>query len=808
MKLKKHKLLLIILIILSQLCVVSLASSTDEWTMFRHDAGRSGYTTGTSPAGSVKLLWTYEARDAILSSPAVAGGHVFVGCIDWNVYWLNASNGEIVWHFQTGNEVHSSPAVNNGSLYVGSDDGNVYCLDIATGAPLWASTVGGSVRSSPIIVENRVYIGSGDHDLFCLDASNGVEIWRYPTADRVQSSPAVADGVVYFASDDFHVYAVNASTGNEIWRTHTGSYVSSPSVCNGYVYIGSIDSYVCALNASTGAKIWEYPTENSVASSPAVAYGRVYVGADDNNFYCLNATNGEKLWQSPTGYWVRSSPAVADGKVYVGSEDYNIYCFDAFTGEKKWSYATEDQVDSSPAIANGTLYVGSHDHRVYAFALGDSAVALPSQSTNSLPWTTIVFDAIVCAVAAAAFFLISRFIRTARLAKRNVEDVGTQGQKAPWFSTHADAICVLAILVFSTIFFVNLGSGNLWVADEQTYSQWAFYMVKTGDYLTPRAFGGLALWVGKPPLFMWLMSLAYQVFGVNNFAARFWSPVFGALSLVLVFYLGKLLYSRQAGFLSAIVLGTFTTFYTFARHAMTDVPFIFFILASVYFLLLNEKTENTNRYAVLSGLFFGLALMTKQIIALILPLIAFVYFAATKKSIRFLFTKRFTIFWGVGLLTVAPWVIYMTLQFGPDFWYVFLVYSNITRAVVPIEGHAASYLYYFSYLLTNETVLWAILLPFATGLCVFNAVFKRSKNDSLVLVWMTTVLLLFTLAQTKLSWYILPAFPAFALAIGNFSYQSLKQIRRATGFLAAKAREAFDAAKSWKKRRQSRRPSR
>src|SRR5208337_5138042 len=159
------------------------------------------------------------------------------------------------------------------------------------------------------------------------------------------------------------------------------------------------------------------------------------------------------------------------------------------------------------------------------------------------------------------------------------------------------------------------------------------HMFKTGDYLTPWADGVVTFYIGKPPLNMWLMSLAYQVFGVNNFASRFWSAVFGALSLVLVFYLGKKLYNRYVGFLSALVLGTFTTFYVFARLAMTDVPLVFFILGSIYFFVLSEKTEKTNRYAALSGLLFGLALMTKQIEALLIPLIVFSYLIATKRSI-------------------------------------------------------------------------------------------------------------------------------------------------------------------------------
>ena len=281
------------------------------------------------------------------------------------------------------------------------------------------------------------------------------------------------------------------------------------------------------------------------------------------------------------------------------------------------------------------------------------------QSTNSLAWTTIAFDAIACAVVAVIIFAVVLFVHSNRRAKRNVEAANISGQNLPWFQAHADALCVLAILAFSAIFFINLGSGHLRAADEQTYSQWAFHMVKSGDYLTPWAFGGI-FWAGKPPLNMWLMSLAYQVFGVNNFASRIWSAVFGTLSLVLVFYLGKKLYNLYVGFLSAIVLGTFTTFYVFARLAMTDVPLVFFILASIYFFVLSEKTEKTNRNAALSGLFFGLALMTKQIEALLIPLIIFTYLVATKRSIRFLFTKHFTLFWGVGLLVFSPWLIYMT----------------------------------------------------------------------------------------------------------------------------------------------------
>jgi 4-amino-4-deoxy-L-arabinose transferase-like glycosyltransferase len=282
---------------------------------------------------------------------------------------------------------------------------------------------------------------------------------------------------------------------------------------------------------------------------------------------------------------------------------------------------------------------------------------------------------------------------------------------------------------------------------------------------------------------------------VNNFAARFWSAVFGALSLVLVFYLGKKLYNLHVGFISAIVLGTFTTFYTFARHAMIDITFVFFTLASIYFLLLSEKPENANRYAALSGLFFGLAFLTKQVLALLIPLIALAYLVATRRSIKVFFTKHFTRFWQVALLIVAPWLIYMILRFGPVFWDPFFVYSDAVRAVNPIEGHVEGYLFYFNYLITSENLFWVILLPFAAGLCAFNAAVRRLKADILILAWMAIVLVAFTFIQTKLYWYILPAFPAFALAISNFVYQASKKIQRFIWLLFSKAQKIIGIAK-------------
>jgi len=773
---------ILVFVCLVLLCLVFIEpskaqSSINKWPMFRYDSNHSGYTYSNGPTNYATPLWNFTTGGGVISSPAVDDGFLLVGSKDCYIYCLNASNGQLIWKFPTGNEVDSSPAIVNQKVYVSSQDGWVYCLDIITGKPLWISMVGGFAQSSPTVVDNRVFVGSGNPELFCFNASDGSLIWRHSTPDRVESSPAVSTGIVYVAMENYHVYAFNASTGNELWRTHTGSTFSSPTINKGFVYIGSNDGFICCLNASKGKVIWQYQTADTVASSPAVAYGCVYVGSQDNGVYCLNATSGDKIWRTQTGYWVWSSPAVADGNIYVGSKDYNLYCFDAFTGAVKWIYATECSVDSSPAIVNNTLYFGSSDHNVYALALTNSTTEKePLQTANSLAWTTFAFDLITCAVAAAFLYTILRYVYSNRQTKQNSPAINVSIRKITWFSAHFDALCILAILAFSTIFFINLGNGLLWAADEQIYSQWAYHMVKNGDYLNPWAFGDVALWIGKPPLNMWLMSLAYQVLGVSNFSSRLTSAIFGSLSIVLIFYLGKKLYNGYVGFLSAFVLGTFTTFYVFARRAMTDVPLVFFIMASLYFLVLSEKSQKSNRCLALCGLFFGLAFLTKQVGALLIPLIVIAYLTVTSGSIRFVFTKRFALFWGVGLLIIFPWFIYMVASFSSEFWQLYLMYSGFNRTFSPLEGHEGGYLFYFSYLAINEK-LWVILLPFSVGLCIFKAVVKKTKADTLLVLWIAVVFLVFTFAQTKLSYYILPVFPAFAISISNLLYQFLNRIQ-------------------------------
>ena len=345
-------------------------------TQHMHDNPYEKVLNPTNIAGLV-LDWTRPTGADVYSSPAVAGGVVYVGSEDSKLYAFSAQTGEPLWIGITGGAIDSSPTVANGAVYVGSDDGKLYAFNAQTGATLWTATTGDKVISSPAVATNGVvYVGSEDGRLYAFNAQTGATLWTASTkSSTIDSSPAVANGVVYVGSGEGRLYAFNAQTGATLWASATGDGIgSSPAVADGVVYIGSHNDRLYAFNAQTGATLWTGSTGGTIDSSPAVADGVVYVGSYDDRLYAFNGQTGATLWTGATGGAIDSSPTVANGVVYVGSKDDKLYAFNAQTGATLWARSTGGGINfSSPAVANGVVYIGSGDGKLYAFHLSPGA---------------------------------------------------------------------------------------------------------------------------------------------------------------------------------------------------------------------------------------------------------------------------------------------------------------------------------------------------------------------------------------------------------------------------------------------------
>jgi len=117
-----------------------------------------------------RIVWRYEhpqRKFPFYSSAAVTTDRVVLGGRDKLVHGITTA-GKAVWTFATRARVESSPAIAGGRVYVGSNDGMFYVLDLANGSKLWEFNAGGPLSASPAIANGRIVIGSQDGRLYCF----------------------------------------------------------------------------------------------------------------------------------------------------------------------------------------------------------------------------------------------------------------------------------------------------------------------------------------------------------------------------------------------------------------------------------------------------------------------------------------------------------------------------------------------------------------------------------------------------------------------------------------------------------------
>lgn len=95
-------------------------------------------------------------------------------------------------------------------------------------------------------------------------------------------------------------------------------------------------------------------------------------------------------------------------------------------------------------------------------------------------------------------------------------------------------------------------------------------------------------------------------------AGRALSPIFGALTIVIVFLIGKILFNRNVGIIFSLLFMFYNLWVWYSRTIMTEVHYIFFSMLALLLLLYSFKTGHLKiRYLVLSGITFGCAFTSK-----------------------------------------------------------------------------------------------------------------------------------------------------------------------------------------------------
>ena len=335
------------------------------------------------------------------------------------------------------------------------------------------------------------------------------------------------------------------------------------------------------------------------------------------------------------------------------------------------------------------------------------------------------------------------------------------------------ALTVLALLLYAA----GLGLRDPWPADEPRFALIARDMVSTGQWLFPQVGGDW--YQDKPPVFFWAIAAFYALTG--NLAVAFLLPslLAGIGSLLLVYDLGRRVWSREVGLAAAGLLAVSFQMVVQARAAQIDMLLTLFATAGLYGIGRHLLAGPDWRAYTLGGFAAGVGVITKG--TGFLPLLLLLPFAALRRG---------------GFLPRAParggarwWLAPAALLAGISLWLVpmliavelsgdpglrayrdeILFRQTVTRYAAA-WGHHEPWYYFILEVIPLFWLPGTALLPWLVPR--WREAWRQHDGRSLLFLgWVVLVVGFFSLSTGKRGVYVLPALPAFALAAGPYLVQ-------------------------------------
>ncbi|MCS7263557.1 MAG: glycosyltransferase family 39 protein [Armatimonadetes bacterium] len=301
----------------------------------------------------------------------------------------------------------------------------------------------------------------------------------------------------------------------------------------------------------------------------------------------------------------------------------------------------------------------------------------------------------------------------------------------------------------------------LFDTDEPRYAQAAREMMERRDWVLP-TFNGQPRYA-KPALFYWLLIGAYKVFGVNEFAARFWSGV-AAIAIALILFLAiKSSFGWETGAIASLFWFTSLGAMIFAHAAITDMVLTAFMTGAILSFWLGAQKWHPFWFFLASSL-CALAVITKGPVGVVLPIAVFL---TTLFSIRpslpqipFMRLALIALICVALFLAIAlPWYVAVSVKTQGEFLKQFLFVENVQRYTqsgkLPLWMHVV----YFPLVAFGLGFPWSSI-----GIWALVKIPELTENQkrwhTLLRIWTILPVLIFTFSQTKNPQYVLLSIPA------------------------------------------------
>lgn len=337
------------------------------------------------------------------------------------------------------------------------------------------------------------------------------------------------------------------------------------------------------------------------------------------------------------------------------------------------------------------------------------------------------------------------------------------------------------LLFFALLCLYRLGDSPIENWDEARHGVSGYEMLQNGDWIVTTYGYSADYYNLKPPLSEWCIALGYALFGYTPFGMRIYSAVAMILTALCC---GLFAYKRGGKGSALVVLLGFCAsgqllFSHCARHGDADSLYILFYTVALLALCeyARDTAEKKDRFLYAACLSFSLAFLTKSWHAGCIGVLVLLYLLVSKRIFHFT-AKNWALCVACAFGPIALWAALRMTKDGVRFFKPMLFHDFLERSAVPLEDHAEEFGYYFHYLWKSDSfIIMAFLVAFALPLLWQK---ERRATVSILAAAVALPLLLFTLAKTKLFWYIFCIFPPLILLAALGSVEIVKNAKKYT----------------------------
>ncbi|MFA6104409.1 MAG: glycosyltransferase family 39 protein [Victivallaceae bacterium] len=318
----------------------------------------------------------------------------------------------------------------------------------------------------------------------------------------------------------------------------------------------------------------------------------------------------------------------------------------------------------------------------------------------------------------------------------------------------------------------GLGTAGLW-ASEDRWAEITREMLLSKDFLHPAING--EVYFDKPLLSYWLIALAAMVLRhLDEFAIRLPGAISALFGLYGTIYLGRKLWSKEAGMAAGWILLSCYGFLFWGRTAAADMENLTAVILAVAWFFARVDKPGFFSYLIFYLICF-LGAMTKGLPALGIPLIAILPYLLTDKRWKDHF--RFSNF---AALAAGLLIFLIPLQLAkylpmPEYYSLpaekltglELVWrENIIRFFKPFD-HDDEPFFCYVYQLPRVLLPWSLV--FAAALAAALSCWKKLKPET---KWLLQAIALifccFSISGSRRWYYILPLMPFCAILTALF----------------------------------------